>query len=282
MMTNKIVMVTGANSGIGRVTSRELAKMGATVVMVCRNQLKGQAVQEDINAEIGGDRVHLLLADFSSHESIRQMTEQFKCKFDKLDVLVNNAGIMVKEKMMTDDGFEYSMGVNHFGYFLNTHYLLDVLKENNKARIVNVASMAHRMATQDWENMNGEKSFQYFKQYSLTKLCNIQFSNQLAKYLEGTSITTNSLHPGMVNSNFGKGAYPSIVNAFADIFMVSPEKGAQTSIYLASSPDVKNITGAYFADSKRRFPSSLANNANACEKLWNWSLEQTNIDTFGK
>lgn len=275
-------MVTGANSGIGRVTARELAKKGATVIMVCRNQLKGQAVQEDINAEIGGDRVHLLLADFSSHDSIRQMTDQFKSKFERLDVLVNNAGIMVKEKMMTDDGFEYMMGTNHFGYFLNTHYLLDVLKESNHARIVNVASMAHRMATQDWENMNGEKSFQYFKQYGLTKLCNIQFSKQLSKYLEGTSITTNSLHPGIVNSNFGKGSYPSIVGAFADVFMVSPQKGAQTSIYLASSPEVKNINGAYFADSKRRFPSSLANNPNACEKLWNWSLEQTNIDTFGK
>jgi NAD(P)-dependent dehydrogenase (short-subunit alcohol dehydrogenase family) len=282
MMTNKIVMVTGANSGIGRVTSRELAKMGATVVMVCRNQLKGQAVKEDINAEIGGERVHLLLADFSSHASIRQMTEQFKSQFDKLDVLVNNAGLIIKDKIITEDGFEYSMAVNHFGYFLNTHYLLDVLKESNKARIVNVASMAHRMATQEYDNMNGERSFQYFRQYCLTKLCNIQFSNQLAKYLDGTSITSNSLHPGMVNSNFGNDAYPSLVNRFANLFMVSPEKGAETSIHLASSSEVKNITGAYFANSKRRFPSTLATNSDACEKLWNWSLEQTNIDTFGK
>ncbi len=282
MMTNKIVMVTGANSGIGRVTSRELAKMGATVVMICRNELKGRAVQEDINAEVGIERVHLLLADFSSHESIRKMTEQFKSQFEKLDVLVNNAGLIVKEKKMTDDGFEYSMGVNHFGYFLNTHYLLDALKASSKARIVNVASMAHRMATQDWDNMNGEKSFQYFKQYCLTKLCNIQFTNQLAKQLEGTQVTANSLHPGMVNSNFGNGAYPSIVTSLADFFMISPEKGAQTSIHLASSSEVKNVTGAYFANSKRRFPATLATNAEACEKLWQWSLEHTNIDTFGK
>ncbi|HUH72855.1 MAG TPA: SDR family oxidoreductase [Chitinophagales bacterium] len=282
MMTDKIVMVTGANSGIGRVTAKELAKQGATVVMVCRNPLKGKAVQEDINAQIGVDRVHLLLADFSSHESIRKMTEQFKSQFERLDVLVNNAGLIIKDKIITEDGFEYSMGVNHFGYFLNTHYLLDVLKESNKARIVNVASMAHRMATQEWDNMNGEKSFQYFRQYCLTKLCNVQFSNQLAKYLEGTSITTNSLHPGMVNSNFGNEAYPSIVNTFANLFMVTPQKGAETSIHLASSSEVKNITGAYFANSKRRFPSSLATNSAACEKLWNWSLEQTNIDTFGK
>lgn len=275
-------MVTGANSGIGRVTSRELAKQGATVVMVCRNQLKGQAVQEDINAEIGGERVHLLLADFSSRESIRLMTEEFKSNFDKLDVLVNNAGLIIKDRIITEDGFEYSMGVNHFGYFLNTHYLLDVLKASNKARIVNVASMAHRMATQEYDNMNGEKSFQYFKQYCLTKLCNIQFSNHLAKYLDGTSITSNSLHPGMVNSNFGNDAYPSLVNRFADLFMVSPQKGAETSIHLASSSEVKNITGAYFANCKRRFPSTLATNSVACEKLWNWSLEQTNIDTFGQ
>lgn len=282
MMTNKIVMVTGANSGIGRVTSRELAKMGATVVMVCRDQLKGQAVQDDINAEIGMDRVHLLIADFSSHESIRKMTEQFKLQFDRLDVLVNNAGLIVKDKIFTEDGFEYTMGVNHFGYFLNTHYLLDVLKKSNKARIVNVASMAHRMGTLDFDNMNGEKSFQYFNQYCLTKLCNIQFTNHLSKYLEGTHITANSLHPGMVNSNFGNGSYPSIVNVLGSLIMISPEKGAETSIYLASSSEVKNVTGAYFAKSKRAFPSAFANNAKACEKLWNWSLEKTNIETFGK
>lgn len=281
MMTDKVVMVTGANSGIGRVTARELARLGATVVMVCRNPDKGQAVCDDINADVGMERVHLLLADFSSHESIRQMTDTFKSRFDKLDVLVNNAGLMVKRRQQTEDGLEYMMGVNHFGYFLNTHYLLDVLKAGPRARIVNVASMAHRFTGIDWDNMNGEKQFNYFRQYGLTKLCNILFTNHLADYLEGTSITANSLHPGVVNSNFGQNAYPSFVNKLGEYFMVSPEKGAQTSVYLSSSSEVENFTGTYFVNCRRRFPSSLASNKDVAQKLWDWSLEKSGIQEFG-
>lgn len=280
-MNGKIVMVTGANSGIGRVTARELALKGATVVMVCRDEEKGEAVRDDINATIGGERTHLLLADFSNHDSIRKMSEEFKRKFTQLDVLINNAGLMVKNLEYTVDGFETMMGVNHFGYFLNTHYLLDALLESREARIVNVASMAHRFASVEWDNLNGEKNFQFFKQYSLSKLFNIFFTNHLSGLLAEKNITVNSLHPGVVNSNFGKTLYPSIVQTINNWIMISPEKGAETSIYLASSSEVAHITGTYFANCKRRFPSSLASNEKVAEKAWNWSLEKTGIHEFG-
>ncbi len=282
MMTEKMVMVTGANSGIGRVTARELAKMGYTVVMVCRNEEKGLAVRDDINADVGMERVHLLLADFSSHASIKKMTDEYKSRFDRLDVLVNNAGLMTSSLKTTEDGFEYMMGVNHFGYFLNTHYLLEIIKSTPHARIVNVASMAHRFSTLDWNNMNAEIKFSALGQYGLTKLCNILFTNKLAEYLEGTGVTANSLHPGVVNSNFGKGSYPSFVHSLGNIFMISPEKGARTSIYLASSPEVGNFTGTYFVDCKRRFPSSVAAKKENADRLWDWSMEKSGIESFGQ
>lgn len=281
-MNGKIVMVTGANSGIGRVTARDLALMGATVVMVCRDEEKGEAVRDDINAIVGGERTHLLIADFSSHDSIRKMSEEFKRKFSQLDVLVNNAGLMVKNLEHTVDGFETMMGVNHFGYFLNTHYLLDSLLESREARIVNVASMAHRFATLEWDNLNGEKNFQFFKQYSLTKLFNILFTNHLSGLLADKNITVNSIHPGVVNSNFGKSMYPNFVQTINNWFMITPEKGAETSIYLASSQEVANITGTYFSNCKRRFPSSLASNEKVAEKVWKWSLEKSGIEEFGE
>ncbi len=162
-------MVTGANSGIGRVTATELAKMGATVVMVCRNEDKGKAVMDDINAEIGMERVHLLLADFSSQASIKTMADTYKSKFDRLDILINNAGGIMNKKQYTADGFEWMMGVNHLGYFLTTHYLLDVMPRRSGARIINVSSMAHRFAQLDWDNLNAEKSFNSMRTYGLSK-----------------------------------------------------------------------------------------------------------------
>lgn len=264
-------MVTGANSGIGRVTAAELAKMGATVVMVCRNEEKGRAVMDDINAELGMQRVHLLLADFSRHSSIREMSLQFRNKFNRLDVLVNNAGGIVNKKQFTPDGFEWMMGVNHLGYFLTTHYLLETMPRKAGARIINVSSAAHRIAQLDWDNLNAEKSFNAMRTYGLSKLANILFTKQLAKELENDGITVNCLHPGVVHTNFGKETYPAIVNfllnAIGDRIFLNAEQGARTSIYLASSPEVAGYTGQYFVKNKRTQPSSVAQNPDNALKM---------------
>jgi NAD(P)-dependent dehydrogenase (short-subunit alcohol dehydrogenase family) len=285
-MKNKIVMVTGANSGIGRVTASELAKMGATVVMVCRNEEKGRAVMDDINAEIGMERVHLLLADFSRHSSIKEMAQQFRSKFDRLDILVNNAGVIVNKKQFTPDGFEWMMGVNHLGYFLTTHYLLELMPRKEGARIINVSSAAHRFAKLDWDNLNAEKSFNSMRTYGLSKLANILFTKYLAKQLENDGITVNCLHPGVVHTNFGKDTYPAFVNVFlnfiGDRIMLSAEQGARTSIYLASSPEVAGYTGQYFARRKRVFPSSVASDPDNALKMWQWSMTACGIKEYGK
>lgn len=285
-MKDKIAMVTGANSGIGRVTALELARMGATVVMVCRNEEKGRAVMEDINADVGLERVHLLLADFSMQSSIKSMAEEFKQKFDRLDILINNAGGLINSKRFTPDGFEWMMGVNHLGYFLTTHYLLDVMPRRSGARIINVASLAHRFAQLDWDNLNAEKSFNAFRTYGLSKLANILFSNKLAKLLESDQITVNSLHPGAVNTNFGKEGYPALVNIFlqalGDRILLSSEQGAQTSIYLASSPEVNNVTGGYFSRKKKVQPSGVASDPENAHKLWLWSMAATGVGVYGQ
>jgi NAD(P)-dependent dehydrogenase (short-subunit alcohol dehydrogenase family) len=284
-MKNKIVMVTGANSGIGKVTTREIAKMGATVVMVCRNMEKGQAVCDDINAEIGLERVHLLQADFAVHASIKSMSEAFKQKFDRLDILVNNAGGIKSSKKMTPDGFEWMFGVNHLGYFLTTHYLLDSLRAAENARVVNVSSLAHRFASLDWDNLNAEKGFRSFPTYGLSKLCNILFTKKLANYVLQDGITSNALHPGGVATNFGKGGsglLSFIYETVGSKFMLSPEEGAATSIYLATSPDVEGVSGEYFVKKKKVFPSTLAMSSINAEKLWDISMQLTGIETFGK
>ena len=281
-MTEKIVMVTGANSGIGRMTARDLAKKGYTVVMVCRNEAKGVAIMDDINAEVGVDRAHLLIADLSDKNSLRSMSEDFKRKYDKLDVLVNNAGVMVRELQKTEDGIEYMMGVNHFGTFMNTHFMLESLQEAPHARIVNVASIAHHFAKLDWDNMNAEKHFSFFRQYALSKLCNIMFTKKLASVLDKERITANSLHPGVIGSDFWKEAFSPLIHKLSSWMMTTPERGAETSIYLASSEEVKNYTGAYFVKSKVKFPSLLASNRKQIDKLWDWSMEQMNLDKFGQ
>ena len=180
----KIIVVTGANSGIGKETAKALALKRATIILVCRDEAKGYA-------------------DFSRHQSIKAFSEDFYKKYDHLDVLVNNAGLVLSEKQITPDGFEWMFGVNHLGYFLTTHYLLPALKKAKKARIVNVASIAHRFTGFDINNLNAEKNFSQFGTYGLSKLCNILFTRYLAKELEKTNITVNSLHPGTIASNFG-------------------------------------------------------------------------------
>lgn len=283
-MENKIYLITGANSGIGKETARAIAKMGATVVMACRNLQKAQAVCDDINAETGLNNVSVIEVDVSSQESIRNMAIAFGKKFDKLDVLINNAGFIAEKKEMTTDGYESMFGINHLGYFLTSHYLLPYLRKSPKARIVNVASVAHRFAQLDWKNLNAEKSFSSMRTYGLSKLCNILFTKELALYLKNTNITVNALHPGGVNSNFGKNndnLFGKLVTYFGSLVLISSADGAKTSIYLATSPEVDGVSGKYYAKYKPASLSAAASNPENAKKLWEISLQLTGIEQFG-
>lgn len=283
-MKGKTVVVTGANSGIGRVTAQEIAKMGAQVVMVCRNKDKAKAVQDDINALTGINNCDLFLCDFSSQDSIRQFSEEFRKKYNKVDVLINNAGVILGERQVSADGFEMMYATNHLGYFLMTHYMLDLLKNADRGRVVNVASLAHRFTNMRWDDLQAEKFFNSWIQYGLTKLSNILFNKQLSKYLKNTThITANCLHPGNINSNFGRSgniALKFLMDNFGFV-LTDVHKGAQTSIYLATSPEVIDKTGLYWYRKNPTIPSMEAISSDNAQRLWEISLKQTGIKEFG-
>lgn len=280
----KIIVVTGANSGIGKETAKALALKRATVVIVCRDEARGLAAQQDLIALTGNQNIDLMLCDFSRHQSIKAFGENFNKKYDRLDVLVNNAGLVVGEKMSTPDGFEWMFGVNHLGYFLTTHYLMPALKKAKSARIVNVASMAHRFSGFDINNLNAEKSFSQFGTYGLSKLCNILFTKYLSKKLADTKITVNCLHPGAIASNFGSSGsplYSYLATRFGKYVLKTTAQGAATSIFLASSDAVEGISGEHFSDCKKVIPSAAARSEKNAADLWSKSLEFTGIKDYG-
>ncbi|HQT91282.1 MAG TPA: SDR family oxidoreductase [Candidatus Kryptobacter bacterium] len=278
-MKDKICVVTGANVGIGKVTALELAGMGATVVMVCRNREKGEAAAVEIVSATGNKSVHLLVGDLSSQKEVRDMAARFKERFDSLHVLVNNAGGLVPTRQLSADGIEKTFATNHLGYFLLTNLLLDLLVRSAPSRIVNVSSDVHRLARLDFDNLQGERKYAQFQAYALSKLANVLFTYELAQRLDGKKVTVNGLHPGGVNSNFynnsGKG-----LRFFSDFFgwtMRSPEKGAETVIYLASSPEVEGITGKYFKDKKAIPSSKLSMDGENARRLWEVSEEMVKL-----
>jgi NAD(P)-dependent dehydrogenase (short-subunit alcohol dehydrogenase family) len=278
-MNGKICMVTGANTGIGKETALGLAKLGATVVMVCRDQSKGEAAKSEIKAKSGNESVGLMIADFSSQRSIRQLAKDFQSRYFHLHVLVNNAGLSLSQRTVTEDGLETTFAVNHLGSFLLTNLLLDVLKASAPARIVNVASQAHQRATLNFDDFQGEQQYSGLQAYCQSKLANILFTYELARRLNGTDVTVNCLHPGVVATHL-------ISNYFASLwlrplywvmrpFFVTPEQGAQTSIYLASSPEMEGVTGKYFVNKKEAESSQESYNEEIAEKLWQISEELT-------
>lgn len=279
-MTGKVCLVTGANQGIGRETAAALARMGATVIMTSRDRAKGEAALADVRSRSGRQDVELMLADFGSFASTRQLAADFKAKHQRLDVLVNNAGAIMTTRSETADGFETTFGVNHLGYFLLTNLLLDTIKASAPARIVNVASRAHLRSEMDFDDLNSRQGrYSAMTTYARSKLANVLFTYELARRLEGTGVTANCLHPGVVRTGFGKnnsGYAKLLFQAFQIVarpWLLSPEKGAATSIHVASSPEVEGVTGKYFADC-RETPSSPASYDEAAQrKLWEVSEE---------
>jgi NAD(P)-dependent dehydrogenase (short-subunit alcohol dehydrogenase family) len=278
-MTGKTVIITGANSGIGLETAVGLARAGATTVITARDRARGEAAVTDIRARTGHDDVHLVLFDLGSLASVRDGAAEILSRWDRIDVLVNNAGVVLSDRRETGDGVEMTFAVNHLGPFLLTELLLDRIKQSAPARIVNVASTAHQGARKglDFDDLQSTRAYGGMQVYSKSKLANIYFTTELARRLEGSGVTVNSLHPGTVATGYGRDGDSSGLLAFGlkviKPFILTAAQGARTSIYLASSPDVEGVTGRYFVKNKARTPSRAAQDDEAARRLWKISEE---------
>lgn len=276
-LDGKLCLVTGANSGIGLVTARELARKGSDLILACRRREQGEAAAREIESAVGRRPLALLVADFASLAEVRRLAEQIRSIGRPLDVLVNNAGLMLTERRVTADGFETTFAVNHLAPFLLTHLLREVLARDG--RIVNVASRAHKRATLDFDDLQSERSFDGWGAYCRSKLCNLLFNAELARRLGSGGVTANCLHPGVVATGFGResGGLWRIALRLGRPFMISAEKGAETSIYLASSPAVRGVTGRYFAKCQPTEPSRAASDPAAAVRLWETSERMVGI-----
>ncbi len=276
----KTVLITGANSGIGKATATALAKKGYQVVFIARNLQKAEAVKKEIISASNNKAVDFILADLMSLKQVRKCAGSFIQRYQKLDVLINNAGVCLPERRITEDGFEEMFQINHLSHFLLTNLLLDVLKKSAEPRIINVSSAGYKSGKFDVRNLQSEQKFGTFSTYCNTKLLNILFTFELAEKLKGTGITVNTLHPGVVNTNFAgelKGIL-NILNQMFKPFLLSPEKGAATSIYLASSDEVKTISGKYFEKCKVVEPKNEFITAANQKILWKKSLQLSVIN----
>ena len=270
-------VITGANSGIGLETAVAIARAGHRVVLAVRNPTKGEAAVADIRARSGNNDVEQLPLDLASLASIRDFADTWKARGEPIDVLVNNAGVVMKERTLTADGFEMTFGVNHLGHFLLTHLLFDHLKAGDDSRIVTVASGAHAFARRglDFDDLMFERrrySQMGMGAYAASKLANVMFTRELARRVADTNITANCVHPGFVATNFARegdgGRLGDIAMRLGKPFARTPEKGARTSVHVALSPEVARVTGQYFVNSKPATCSKSASDDAACTRLW--------------
>jgi NAD(P)-dependent dehydrogenase (short-subunit alcohol dehydrogenase family) len=277
-MDGKNCVVTGASNGIGRETARVLASMGASVALIGRDTARGRKALEMVRASaIYPDRISYFQADFSSLAEVRDLSRQLRVQYERIDRLINNAGAMFVRRQETADGFEMTFGVNHLAAFVLTANLLDRLKAGVPARIINVASDAHLRARLDFDDLQSTRSYSGIAAYGRSKLANIYFTRSLAARLEGSGIAVNCLHPGFVRSGFARnnGLLGKMAMTLTSPFALSVRKGADTVIYLASSPDVAELTGRYFYQRKEAHVSAEALDDAASERLWRKSSEMT-------
>lgn len=271
-MKNKVVLITGANAGIGKATAIGLAKMGATVIIACRNKERGTEAVEEIKKVSGNANVDLLIMDLASLDSVRKAVSEFKSKYDKLHVLINNAGVFLSKREVTEDGIEKTFATNYLGHFLLTHLLLDVLKSSAPSRIICVASK-HNGIKINFDDMMLEKNFSTLAAVGPTKLGLVIFAKEFSKKLEGTGVTINSLHPGLTDTTLLKDTGFMMRLIFKLLPKSSPEKSAETSIYLASSPEVEKISGKFFSDKKEIPTSANANDEATNKRFYELSLK---------
>ena len=278
-MGNRIVLITGATSGIGKETARALVQKGFQVIVVGRNQAKLERTVRELEGISQDASVVALVCDLSSQESIRQLSQDIHAEYDHIDVLINNAGLIIAPRQTTVDGLEYTFALNHLGYFLLTGLLLDLLKAGKSGRIINVSSRAHQGGHIHFDDLMLEKSYSAMKAYSQSKLANVLFTYELGRKLKGTGITVNCLHPGAVRSNFGMElpGLMKVIMLIARPFLISSRKGAITPIYLASSPEVEDVTGKYFVKKHVVQSSPESYDEDIARRLWEVSEELTHF-----
>jgi len=276
-MNDQTVIVTGANSGVGLATVVELARQGATVVMACRSPERGEQALRQALERGGSSKVELMLCDLGSLDSIRAFASAFQARYPRLDVLINNAGVVSLKRQTTRDGFELQLGTNHLGPFLLTLLLRESLQAAPQGRVVNLSSDAHRVGSIRWEDPHLTRGYSVWRAYAQSKLANILFTKGLAYRLRGTPLTANCVHPGAVATRLGvdrETGFGQTVTRLLKPFFLTPEQGADTSVYLATSDAVKGVSGEYFY---RRAPGKLsarAEDREAIERLWFWSEQQ--------
>ena len=270
-MEGKLCLITGATDGIGKETAKSLAGFNARLILVGRDQSKGESVRNELMVQTGNDQIDIMTADLSNMNAIQKLSVEIHQKYNKLNVLINNAGAFFSKREITDDGFEKTFALNHLGYFLLTKLLLDLIKKSTDARIVNVSSQAHAGSTINFDDLHGEKDFSGWNAYKQSKLMNIMFTYKLAELLQDTPITINTLHPGFVRSRFGEnndGMVGIGLKLAKKIGAISIKQGAKTSVFLASSPAVKSVTGKYFVKCKSEKSSTASYNTSDIDRLW--------------
>ena len=280
-MEGKVIIVTGSNSGIGKETAKSLVGMGATVVMAVRNRERGERAREEIVAETGNESVSVMVCDVASRDSIKRFAEAFKEEYDRLDLLINNAGAVFAKRQLSADGIESSMAVNYFGPFLLTRELLPLLETSAPSRVVNVSSGLSSNAEFDFDDLQREKDYKGMEAYAGSKLMLTTYTLELAKRLEGTGVTANVVEPGFVATNLGRNSgslLNSVMFTLVRPMQVAPEKAAENSVYAATSPDLEGVTGKVFAKKQEKETPPVTHDGEARRRLWEEALRLLGID----
>ncbi|KAM9754611.1 retinol dehydrogenase 13-like [Menidia menidia] len=282
-LDGKTVLITGANTGIGKETAVDLAKRGARVILACRDMDRANKAAQDVRKRSGNNNVIVKKLDLASLESVRHFAKDVLASEERLDVLINNAGVMSCPQWKTEDGFEMQFGVNHLGHFLLTNSLLELIKKSAPSRVVNVSSLAHERGQIYFDDINQEKDYLPRRSYAQSKLANVLFTKELAKRLQGTGVTTYSLHPGVIRTELGRHFWPSmalwkrVVFTPLSYLIKSPAEGAQTTIYCAVEENLQNESGLYYSDCAPKTAAPQALDDEAAKKLWDLSASMVGL-----
>ncbi|KAJ3598206.1 hypothetical protein NHX12_001717 [Muraenolepis orangiensis] len=279
-LDGKTVLITGANTGIGKETARDMARRGARVVMACRDLTRAERAAEEVRLSTGNGNVVIRHLDLASTCSVKQFAKEFLDSEERLDILINNAGIMMCPKWLTEDGFETQLAVNHLGHFLLTNLLLPKLRSSTPSRVVTVSSLAHEGGKMDFDDLFfAKRPYSAMTSYKQSKLANVLFSRELARRMKGTGVTALSLHPGVIRTELGRHIeswFPLLgvlLTAPSMLLMKTPSQGAQTTIYCAVTPGLENLSGGYFSDCKEKRAAEVARDNDAARKLWDVSTQ---------